>query len=108
MDDVKEARVTATPDRPVAAPKRDRLDVRLSHEQKALFQQAAALEGRSLTDFMVTSAQRAAEQTIREHQVIALTARDSLQVAELLLDPPEPGPRLRAAVDEYRRTMGIE
>ena len=46
--------------------KSERLEARLSREQKELLQWAADLEGRSLTDFVVSHAQNAAVQTISE------------------------------------------
>lgn len=84
------------------AQKRERLDVRISHEQKVLLQRAALLEGTTLTNFVIHTAQEAAERTIRERQVITLSARDSLVFAEALLNPPAPSARLRAAAARYQ------
>lgn len=83
------------------APKRERLEARISAEQKELLQRAAALQGWSLSDFVVESAQRAAEATIREHSIIALSTRDSLMFMEAVLNPPPPTARLRAAAERY-------
>ncbi len=83
------------------ATKSERLEARVTRQQKALLQRAAELRGLSLTDFLVTSAQSAAEATIREHNVITLTARDSLAFAEALLNPGEPNEALRAAFARY-------
>ena len=58
-------------------PRRARLEARISAEQKALFERAAALQGQSLTVFLVQSAQAAAEEMIRNREIIALTARDT-------------------------------
>ncbi len=85
-----------------ARPRRERLEARLSPEQKALLERAAALEGRSLTDFVVSNAQLAALKTIQRYEVIALTARDSLAFAEALINLPAPNPRLRAAAERHR------
>lgn len=65
---------------------------------KALLQRAAAIEGRSLSDFVLTSARQAAERTIHAHDVIRLSVRDSQLFADLLLHPPAPNDRLRAAM----------
>lgn len=43
-------------------------------------QHAAALQGRTLTSFLAASVRQAAAQTIREHEVITLSARDSRAV----------------------------
>jgi uncharacterized protein (DUF1778 family) len=79
-----------------------RLGARITPEQKALFERAAALIGRSLTDFVVSSAQEIAARTIREHEVMTLSARDSKALVDALLNPPAPGPRLRAAARRYK------
>lgn len=88
-----------------AAQRRERLEARLSPEQKALLERAAALEGRSLTDFVVSSAQSAALETIQRYEVISLTARDSLAFAEAFANPPAPNERLRAAARRHRELI---
>jgi len=79
--------------------KQERLEARLTAEQKVLFQRAADLLGRSLTDFVISSAQSAAEETIRSHEVLELTARDAEIFFTALENPPPPNMRLRAAAD---------
>ena len=85
--------------------KQERLEARITAEQKELLQQAAAMEGTTITDFVVRSAQRAAEQTIRDHGMLVLTARESQAFVEALLDSPTPNAALRAAAKRYRRVM---
>jgi uncharacterized protein (DUF1778 family) len=82
--------------------RRERLEARLSPEQKALLERAAALEGRTLSDFVVSNAQAAAVETIRRYELIALTARDSLAFAEALATPSAPTEQLRAAARRHR------
>ena len=41
---------------------------RVTAEQKSLIERAAALQGRSVTDFVLTSVQDAARRAIEEHQ----------------------------------------
>ncbi len=89
-----------------AAVKRERLEARITTEQKALFQRAADLSGRSLTDFVIGSLQAAAEETVRTHQVIELTARDMEQFLAALENPPPPNERLLEAFREYRAFTG--
>jgi uncharacterized protein (DUF1778 family) len=83
--------------------KQERLEARVTHEQKEVLQQAAALEGTSLTDFIVRSAQRAAEQTIRDHSLLVLTSRESQSFVQALLDAPAPNAALRSAAEHYQK-----
>ncbi len=84
------------------AGKTERLEARVPADVKALLQHAADLTGRSLSDFVLAAAYEAAEETIRTHEVIRLSAEDSLQFAEAILNPPPPNDRLVALFDEYR------
>jgi uncharacterized protein (DUF1778 family) len=70
-----------------------------------LLERAAALEGRSLTDFVVASAHAAALETIERHEVIALTARDSLAFTQALMHPSAPNDWLRAAARRHQKLI---
>lgn len=83
-----------------------RFDARLSEDQKLLIQRAADLEGRTMTDFVLHSAEVAAERTIQERAMLILSARDTETFVNAILTPPEPGPVLHAATRHYKRIMG--
>jgi uncharacterized protein (DUF1778 family) len=85
-------RVTPPRDR-----KTQRLEARLTGPQKDLIQEACALSGRSVTDFVTATLAAAAQQTVREFQMLTLTQRESEQLAAALAAPPEPTPALREA-----------
>lgn len=89
------------------AVKTARLETRLTDEQKALFQRAADLTGRSLTEFVVSSAQEIAARTVREHAVLALSGRDRQVFVDALLKPTAPNKRLLQAARRYKRISGI-
>jgi uncharacterized protein (DUF1778 family) len=74
---------------------------RVSATQKQLFQRAAALQGRTLSDFLITSAQEAAQRAIRDQEVISLDARDSAAFVAGLLDPPPVNDRLRETIRRH-------
>jgi uncharacterized protein (DUF1778 family) len=74
--------------------------------QKELLQRAAELEGRSLTDFVVSSAQEAARRIIQEHEVMLLNARDREVFVKALLAPPAPNAKLRRAARRYKQQHG--
>lgn len=84
-----------------------RLEARISAEQKAVLQQAATLSGRTLSEFVVASAQEAAAKVIQEHEAIRLSRAEQIAFVTALLEPPEPGDRLRQAAATYRQQMGM-
>lgn len=83
-----------------------RLEVRVSAAQKSLLQHAAALSGRTLSEFVVTSAQDAARRVIAEHESIQLSREEQLAFVQALLQPPEPNARLKRAAKAYLRRGG--
>lgn len=86
----------------VSGQKRERVEARISAEQKVLIERAAQLRGCSLSEYLVRSAQDAAERDLRDYQAITLSARDSQIFIEALLDPQPANPALRAAAREYQ------
>ncbi len=88
---------------PARSQKSERLEARLTPRQKVLLQRAADLAGTSLTEFVVQSAQRAAERAIQSHELLALTARESAAFVGSLLEPPDPNVALRAAAQRHQK-----
>ena len=86
--------------------KSERLEARLPAEVKAILLRAAALEGRSLTDFVVGAAAEAARRVIRESEVLAWSERDQLAFADALLNPTPACPALVDAARRYRGERG--
>ena len=101
---IREATVTNqdTPDTTRGA----RLEARVSATQKSLLQQAAALSGRTLSEFVVASAQDAARRVIAEHESIRLSREEQLAFVKALLNPPQPNARLKRAAKVYRQRAG--
>jgi len=87
------------------ADSRARVDFRLTAEQKALFERAAAIEGRTLSEFLVRSADARAREVVRDHDVWVLSAAGAEQLVSLLLNPPEPNERLRALFRDYNANV---
>jgi len=85
-----------------------RLEARVSPAQKALFQRAATLTGRTLSDLVVYSTQEAASRIVREHDVIRLTQEDQIAFATALLNPLPIPARLQQAAKQYARTVEVE
>jgi len=86
--------------------KRERLEARITPEQKELVQRAASLEGRSVTDFIIETVEAAAQKVIRSHQVLQLTDRETQAFFAALESPPRPSDELREAARRYREFIG--
>jgi uncharacterized protein (DUF1778 family) len=84
-----------------------RLAARISVAQNTVLQQAAALSGRTLSEFVVASAQEAANRLIREYETIRLARTEQIAFVNALLKPSAPTARLRKAAATYRKQMGL-
>jgi uncharacterized protein (DUF1778 family) len=82
-----------------------RLEARITADQKALIERAAAYEGRSVSDFVVQSVQEAAKSVVRDHEMLRLNRRQSEAFVKVLLDPPEANAALREAAKRYHREV---
>jgi uncharacterized protein (DUF1778 family) len=84
----------------------ERLEVRVSRDQKALFQRAADLQGKTLREFVVSNLKDGARRTIAESQSVRLNAVDSRAFAEALINPRAPNRNLRNAAARYMKLIG--
>jgi uncharacterized protein (DUF1778 family) len=84
-----------------------RLEARLSQETKALVQKAADLEGRTLTDFVISSVQAAAYKVIEQHQTLKLSLEDSEAFTNAVLNPLQPNEALKSAALRYKKTLSV-
>jgi uncharacterized protein (DUF1778 family) len=83
-----------------------RLEARVSPEIKALWQKAADLEGRTLTDFVIASVQAVTCKVIEQHQRLKLDIDDSEAFVNALLNPTPANEALKAAALRYKQVMG--
>ncbi len=81
--------------------KSERLELRCTREQRRIIDQAVELRGGSMTDFIISAAQEKAMRLIKEYQLLQLGRKDSLRLAEALLNAPEPSARLKKAARRY-------
>lgn len=84
----------------------ERLEARLTPDQKHLFLSAAELQGRTLSDFVLSSAIEKATQVLAEMAVIRLDAEQSRSFAAALLEEPRPNDALLKAFEHRRRLTG--
>ncbi len=98
--------MVSTARKPIDRTRGERLEARITADQKALIQRAAELEGRSVTDYVVTSVQDAARRTVEAHDIMVLNAAESRAFVDALLDPPPINDRLQDSVRRHRAMTG--
>jgi uncharacterized protein (DUF1778 family) len=86
--------------------KLERLEARITREQKRIIERAAGLRGTSVTDFVVGSAQQAATNTIREFELMSLHGEARDVFINALINPPAPKATARRAAKRYLRRIG--
>lgn len=84
----------------------ERLEVRVTPQQKSLLVKAAALRGLSLSGFVTRVCQRAAERLVEREQILKLTRKDQAALVHALLDPTPPNSALTAAATAYKERYG--
>ncbi len=67
-----------------------RMELKTTHDAKALLNLAAALDGLDLTSFVLGSAIEKARKVVAEHAIISLTLTGQTNLAQLLASPPSP------------------
>lgn len=87
------------------AARTQRMEARLLPDQKTRIERAAAIKGLSVSDFIVQNADEAAIRTIQQHETWVLSREDSAIFVNAILNPPEPGPVLKAAAKRYHEIM---
>jgi uncharacterized protein (DUF1778 family) len=84
----------------------ERLDVRLLPADKNLVEQAAAVQGQSVSAFTVATLREKAQEVLAKAQATLLTRRD-LELFSKILDSEEaPNAALRAAARRLKRARG--
>lgn len=85
-----------------------RLEARISTDLHALLKRAAEIQGRTMTDFVVSAVQEAAQRAIEQAEVIRLSLADQQRFAEALLSPPKPSAALKRAMARHDELFGDE
>lgn len=83
--------------------KTDRLEMRLTTEQKELLERAAAISGQAVTGFALSHLLDTARDVIERHERTTLSLRDGRRFLDILETNATPAPALVAAA---RRRAG--
>lgn len=86
--------------------KEERIDARLTAEAKHQIDQAAALQGRSTSDFMVQAALKEASIVIEQQRVVRLSVEESVALAKLMNSEPKVSEASVAAMRRHKKILG--
>ena len=78
-----------------AALKNERIDFRVSLDQKSLLEKAAEIKNVSLSSYIISSSLRQAQIDLAENETLVLSNRDRDSIMEALENPPEPNDALK-------------
>ncbi|WP_148214616.1 type II toxin-antitoxin system TacA family antitoxin [Desulforapulum autotrophicum] len=85
--------------------KNERINLRVKSSAKRLIDLAAGFEGKTVSNFILTSALKHAEKTVQEHQTMTLNAENSRIFFDALDDPVCFNQKLTAAFEEYDKRV---
>ena len=78
-----------------------RIDARLPESVRGMIEKAASLQGRTLSEFVVSSARVAAEEAISQHETLQLKNADRERFIDALMNPPEVTPAMQRAAERH-------
>jgi uncharacterized protein (DUF1778 family) len=82
-----------------------RVEARIATDALAVVRRAAEIQGRSVSDFLVTAALKDAQRTIEDAQIIRMSVDDQQRFAELLLNPPPLASAMKRALKACKRLI---
>lgn len=79
------------------------LNIRISELSKNLLQRAAALEGDTLSHFVISRALEGAYKRLSEPQIVSLSPAEQMQFLQLLENPAPINSKLSRAIERYQQ-----
>ena len=84
-----------------------RLGVKISADLHATLKRAAEIQGRTMTDFVITAVQNAAQHAIEQAEVIQLSLAGQQAFAAALQTPPKANTALKKAFAQHRKLANM-
>ncbi len=88
----------------MSAVKKQRIDLRLTDDDKSMIEEAAAISNQSVSQFMLNSASQRAAEVIEQHRRVILNEESWMRVMDALSNPPSLGEKLKRAA---KRLQGM-
>ncbi|MGL4618924.1 DUF1778 domain-containing protein [Chroococcidiopsis sp.] len=86
--------------------KDNRIDLRVTQEQKELLERAATLKGVSVSAYTLLHVLPAAKQDVDSHERLVLSDRDRDLFMSVMENPPALKGKLKSAIARYREKYG--
>jgi len=86
----------------VKTEKMDRIDIRVTREQKETLSRAAVLSGVSMSSFLVANGLSEARKVVSKNERISLSTRDRDLFYSMLKNPPKPNKNLVRLMKNHR------
>ena len=77
--------------------KKQRIDLRLTDDDKSIIEEAAAISNQTITQFVVASDSERAAEVIEQHRRMVLNEQSWSLVMAAITQPPAPNDRLKRA-----------
>ncbi|WP_186156638.1 DUF1778 domain-containing protein [Burkholderia gladioli] len=85
-----------------------RFEARVEADVLSVIRRAAEIQGRTMSDFVVSAAREAAQRAISDAEVIRLSVADSERFAAAILWPAAPEDALQRALDRHDQLLRDE
>ena len=85
-----------------------RFEARIETDVHAVIRRAAEIQGRTMSDFVVSAAREAAQRAIADAEIIRLSVADSERFAQAILSPAEPVDALKRALERHDQLLRDE
>jgi uncharacterized protein (DUF1778 family) len=81
--------------------KTSRLEARTTDDIYQVIKQAALIEGRTISDFVISTVEKAARKTLEKAHLIELSQADQQQFVTSLIAPDDPVPAMHRAATHH-------
>jgi len=85
-----------------------RFEARVETDVLSVIRRAAEIQGRTMSDFVVSAAREAAQRAISEAEVMRLSVADSERFVAAILSPAKPTDALQRALDRHDQLLRNE
>ncbi len=82
------------------------LEHAIDEDTQKLLEQAAAIQGKSVAEFVIKSAVKQARRVLKRERTTYLSERDWKRVMELFDSNPKPNQKLKDAMHKYNTIFG--